>query len=142
MFIFILGRNCCYDNDYIEDVVELVSTDIQSILDYLSLDRMSYSSMTERTIIIKLDGEGGFYEELCINKSMYEHLIKYPSPRLLEYESEYDDMKNKVVKWCKNISKYLDEEKKKKEESQRLKREQDERALYEKLKKKYEVNDK
>ncbi|GFI31396.1 hypothetical protein IMSAGC013_02791 [Lachnospiraceae bacterium] len=138
MFIFVLGRNNYYRDSYMEDIIELVSTDIQNVLDYLSIDRMSYTTMTDYSILVRLDGEKDFYEELCVNKSMYEHLIEYPSSRLLEYESEYDDMKNKVVKWCENIFNRLEEEKKKKEESERLKKEYAERALYEKLKRKYE----
>ena len=138
MFIFVLGRNNYYSDSYMEDIVELISTDIQNVLDYLSIDRMSYTTITDYSILIRLDGEKDFYEELCVNKSMHEHLIEYPSSRLLEYESEYDDMKNKVVKWCENILNGLEEEKKKKEESERLKKEHAERALYEKLKRKYE----
>lgn len=138
MFIFVLGRNNYYSDSCMEDIIELVSTDIQNVLDYLSIDRMSYTTMTDYSILVRLDGEKDFYEELCVNKSMYEHLIEYPSSMLLEYESEYDDMKNKVVKWCENIFNRLEEEKKKKEESERLKKEYAERALYEKLKRKYE----
>lgn len=135
MFIYLFGKND-YDNGYIEDAVEIATTDIQKILDHLSLSRMSYLTMTDYSIIVKIDGEE-YSEELCVSKSMHEKLIKYPSTRLLQYKSEYDDMKNKIMKWCEDISVQIEEERKQKEESERLKREHAERAMYEKLKAKY-----
>lgn len=138
MFIYILGKSTCYNDGYMEDIVELVSADIQNILDYLSLDRISYLTMMDYSILIKLDGEKDFCEELFVNKSMCEKLTDHPSSKLLEYELEYNDMKNKIIKWCKNTSERLEEERKKEEESKRLKTEYAERALYEKLKRKYE----
>lgn len=134
MFIYLFGKNE-YNNGYIEDVVEVVTTDIQKILDRLSLDKMSYSTMTDYSIIIKIDGED-YYEELCVSKTMHERLIEYPPTKLLENESEYADMLNKVTKWCESISTQI-EERKRNEESERLKKERAERAMYEKLKAKY-----
>lgn len=137
MFIYILGKGGYNDSYYdLEDVVEIATTDIQNILNRLSLDKMKYTSMTDYTILIKIDGED-YYEDLCVSKTMHKRLIEYPSAKLLEYEEEYDDMKNKIVKWCENISVQLEEEKKSKEEADRLKKEQKERALYEELKRKY-----
>lgn len=135
MFIYLFGKNE-YDNGYIEDAVEIATTDIQKILDRLSLDKMSYSTMTDYSIVIKIDGED-YYEELCVSKTMHERLIEYPPTKLLEYESEYDDMLNKVTKWCESISAQIEEERKRNEESERLKKEHAERAMYEKLKAKY-----
>lgn len=137
MFIYILG-NCDYKcGDYMEDIVELSSTDIQKILDYLSLDRMSYTTITDYSILVKIDGEKNYYEELRVNESMYKRLIEYPSTKLLEYESEYEDMKNKVAKWCEDFSHKLEEERKHNAEVERLKKERSERAMYEKLRAKY-----
>ena len=73
MFIFVLGRNNYYRDSYMEDIIELVSTDIQNVLDYLSIDRMSYTTMTDYSILVRLDGEKDFYEELCVHKSILLH---------------------------------------------------------------------
>lgn len=135
MFIYLFGKND-YDNGYIEDAVEIATTDIQKILDHLSLSRMSYLTMTDYSIIVKIDGEE-YSEELCVSKSMYEKLIKYPPTRLLQYKSEYEEMKNKIIKWCEDISVQIEEKRKQKEEAERLKKEHAERAMFEKLKAKY-----
>lgn len=136
MFIFILGEESVCES-YLEDCFDVVSTDIQKILDYLSLDKMSYIKMTDYSIIIKIDGEQDYYEELPVYSTMYQKFIDYPPTKLLEYKSEYDDMVEKVTNWCKDISNKLEEERKRNEETKRLKKEHAERALYEKLKKQY-----
>lgn len=135
MFIYLFGKNC-YGSEYMEDSVDIATTDIQKILDRLSLDKMSYLTMTDYSILIKIDGEE-YYEELWVSKSMHSKLIEYPPAKLLEYESEYDDMLKKVTKWCESISIQIEEERKRNEEAERLKKEHAERAMYEKLKRKY-----
>lgn len=136
MLIFVLGESTVYESD-LEDCFDIVSTDIQKIFDYLSLDKMSYMKMTDYSIIIKIDGEDNYYEELPVYKTMFDIFETYPPTKLLEYESEYDDMMKKIHKWCEEITIKIEEERKRNEESERLKKEHAERALYEKLKRKY-----
>lgn len=136
MLIFVLGESSIYEND-LEDCFDIVSTDIQKILDYLSLDRMSYMKMTDYSIIIKIDGEDNYYEYLPVCKTMFDKFVNYPPTRLLEYKSEYDDMMKKIAKWCEEITIKIEKEKKRNEEAERLKKEHAERAMYEKLKRKY-----
>lgn len=139
MFIFCLGINDDSDyTGYLEDRIEMVSTDIQKILDYLSLDKMSYTTITRYSIIIKIDGEADFYDEFTVKKDMHEHLLLYPPKELQEQEVEFADIKCKVTQWCRDISIRLEKERISREEARRVAEELEERALYEKLKEKYE----
>ena len=68
MFIYVLGAYNTMREEELGECFEIVTTDIQKILDYLSLDRMSYERMTDYSIIIKIDGDI-HYSQIFVSKN-------------------------------------------------------------------------
>lgn len=137
MFIYILTKNEYYDYCEADDVIYIASIDIQKILDYLSLDRMSYEKMTECEILIKPDGSED-YETISVDKEINKNLIRYTPKLLLKNKDVLQELIKKTSIWSKNLIEELEEQKRKQEEDKARKQEIRERALYEKLKAKYE----
>ena len=134
--IYILGKECINESDELDDVVTSASTDIKDILDYLSLENMTYFQMLDNTILIREDGSRDYFL-LRVSKNMIDNLEKYPSKILLNNEIEYTEMKRKVSVWCSKISKEMEEQERLEKEMLQKITEERERKMYEKLKKKY-----
>ena len=134
--IYILGKECINESDELDDVVTSASTDIKDILDYLSLENMTYFQMLDNTILIKENGSRDYFL-LRVSKNMIDNLEKYPSKILLNNEIEYTEMKRKVSVWCSKISKEMEEQERLEKEMLQKITEERERKMYEKLKKKY-----
>lgn len=134
--IYILGKHWLGENDELDEIIEIASTDIQDILDYLNLDYMKYYHMTDMTILIKPNAIHNHFV-LRVNKDMIDSLEKYPSPILLDNEDEYEDIKKKVSEWCFKINQTIEIQKRLEKEEQQRKTEERERQMYEKLRAKY-----
>lgn len=134
--IYILGKHWLGENDELDEIIEIASTDIQDILDYLNLDYMKYYRMADMTILIKPNAIHNHFV-LRVNKDMIDFLEKYPSPMLLDNEAEYEDIKKKVSEWCSKINKEIEIQKKLEQEELKAREEAKERRIYEKLKAKY-----
>lgn len=137
LFIYILTKNGCYDYCDAEDVICLASTNIRKILDYLSLDKMPYEEMMEYEILIKPDGSED-YETISVDKEIDKNLIRYAPTLLLKNKDVLQELVITTSVWRKNLIEELEEQRRKQEEDKVRKQEIRERALYEKLKAKYE----
>lgn len=127
-------------DDYMDvpcEAIKVASTDIQDILDYLSLDNIPYLSMTDYEIIIRQNKMTEYYDNFDVTKDMYNGLVKYP-PRLLLQSGEFEEVKNKIKVWCENITIRLEEERKRKDQEELKNEEEKERREYERLKAKFE----
>lgn len=134
MFIYILAKDCDWQED-IDDMVYLATTDIQKILDYLTIERAKY--LGDYVILIKPDGSED-YELFYVNTDLSDSLRKYPPKMLLDNKELLGELIFKTKVWCDNIKFQLEEEKRRKEEEKNRKQEEKDRALYEKLKAKFE----
>lgn len=135
MFIYILAHDCEYKED-LEDMVCVVSTDFQKVLDYLTVDRVTYLSDYE--IFICKDGNIDESGSIYLNTDINNYLRKYPPAILWENKEVLNELISMTDVWCKNIKVQLEEKKCKQEEEKKKKQEDKDRALYEKLKARFE----
>ena len=81
MFIYILAHDCEYKED-LEDMVCVVSTDFQKVLDYLTVDRVTY--LNDYEIFICKDGNIDESGSIYLNTDINNYLRKYPPAILWE----------------------------------------------------------
>ena len=134
MFIYILAKDCEYA-DCIEDTVLITTTNIQKILDYLTVNKMRYTSYE---LLICKDGEIEENHSLCVNTNMSYSLEEYTPAILWENKNVLNELISKIKKWEDEIKKEREEQRRKEEEEKSMKQEEKDRALYEKLKAKFE----
>ena len=135
--IYILGKHWLGEDDELDEVINIASTDIQDILNYLNLEDMQYHEMTDKMIVIKPNNIEDDYT-LSVRKDMIDSLEKYASYFIRENHDEYEDAKQKVSVWCNMINKELEVQRLREEEDKKRREEARERAMYEKLKAKFE----
>ena len=135
MLIYILAYDCEYKED-LEDMICVVSTDFQHVLDYLTVDRVTYLSNYE--IFICKDGNIDESGSIYLNTDINNYLRKYPPAVLLESKKTLNELISMTDIWCENIEVQLEEKKRKQAEEKNRKQEQKDRALYEKLKARFE----
>lgn len=135
MFIYILAHDCEYKED-LEDMICVVSTDFQKVLDYLTVDRVTY--LNDYEIFICKDGNIDESGSIYLNTDINNYLRKYPPAILWENKDVLNELISMTDIWCKSIKAQLEEKKRKQEEEKRKKQEDKDRALYEKLKAKFE----
>ena len=138
MFLYVLvDCNIEADGYFPFENVIMASTNLEKILDKLSLDNLSYSKITQHSILVCVDGK-----EIvsCFDASIktFTNLSNYPRRELIRYEEDYSTMINQIEKWSEKLnndySQFMALEKLNKEKE----KEKQERELYEKLKAKYE----
>ena len=135
MFIYILAHDCEYKED-LEDMICVVSTDFQHVLDYLTVDRVTYLSDYE--IFICKDGNIDESGSIYLNTDINNYLRKYPPAVLWESKETLNELISMTDIWCENIKVQLEEKKRKQAEEKNRKQEEKDRALYEKLKARFE----
>lgn len=134
MFIYILAKDCnCAE--YIEDTILIATTNIQKILDYLTVDKMRYANYE---LLICEDGEQEENHSLYVNTNMSYNLEKYTPAILWTNKNILNELISKIKKWEDEIKKEREEQRRKEEEEKSRKQEEKDRALYEKLKAKFE----
>ena len=130
--IYILGKYYLYDDDKLDEVIKVISNNIQDILDYLNIDNIPYYHMLDYALIIS--NEKSHYEyTIRISENMLQNLEKFPNELFFDDYEEFKDMKNRIANWCSDISdaiKLINEQILEQEEEK-------ERKLYEQLKAKY-----
>lgn len=135
MFIYILAQDCEYKEN-LEDMVCVVSTDFQKILNYLTIDRVTY--LNDYEILICKDGDIDESDSIYLNTDINNYLRKYTPTILLEDKEILNELISMTDVWCTNIKLQLEEKKRKEKEEKDRKQEEKDRALYEKLKAKFE----
>lgn len=135
MLIYILAHDCEYKED-LEDMVCVVSTDFQHVLDYLTVDRVTYLSDYE--IFICKDGNIDESGSIFLNTDINNYLRKYPPAILWENKETLNELISMTDAWCEKIKLQLEEKKRRQAEERNRKQEEKDRALYEKLKAKFE----
>lgn len=135
MFIYILAHDCEYKED-LEDMVCVVSTDFQNVLDYLTVDRAMY--LGDYEIFVCKDGNMDESGSIYLNMNISNYLRKYPPTVLYENKETLNELISMTDIWCKNIKTQLEEKKRRQEEEKKKQQEEKDRALYEKLKAKFE----
>ena len=135
MLIYILAHDCEYRED-LEDMVCVVSTDFQHVLDYLTVDRVNCLSDYEIFICKddNIDGSGSIY----LNTDINNYLRKYPPSILWENKETLNELISMTDAWCEKIKVQLEEKKRRQAEEKNRKQEEKDRALYEKLKARFE----
>ena len=135
MFIYILAHDCEYKED-LEDMVCVVSTDFQKILDYLTVDRARY--LGDYELFVCKDGDIDESGSIYLNTDVSNYLRKYPPTVLAKDKETLDDLVSKTQIWCDNIKFQLEEKRRMEQEEKNKKQEEKDRILYEKLKAKFE----
>ena len=138
--IYILGTDCHYENEDLDEIIVMASTKIDDVLEHL------YTNIEMRrwdfyTILIVPENDDCFATTIIPRTCAYDMITKYPPQFLLEEENieEYRHIKTQLYAWCEAVK---ERQAKEREESNKLKeaiKEKQERELYEKLKAKYGV---
>lgn len=136
--IYILGNRYVSEMSDLEDIVDIVSTNIEDILEWL-YQKVKVEYLSEYTILIKPENNEYDYETIIPDMYVYNSFATY-KPILFnkeENQAEYKHVKNELFHWCNAIK-----TKREKEQEERIKIEEEnkekrERELYEKLKAKY-----
>ena len=134
--IYILGEQYLSEMNGVDEAVEMASTDIQDILDYLTIENFGYYGMTDKMIVFMQSGDTDNYT-LNVSKNMINSLTSYAAYFVKDNHEEYEDVKRKVSAWCEKINKELEERRRQEEEAKRKETEAIERAMWEKLRIKY-----
>ena len=120
----------------LSEVVDMATTDIQNIFNYLSLDNLDLRVIMDKEIVIMPNGRKDKYE-LAISLDMLSR-FDVCAPAFINECDEYEEMRTKISSWCDKINKELQERRLREEEEKRRIKEEKDRAIYEKLKAKYE----
>lgn len=120
----------------LSEVVDMATTDIQNIFNYLSLDNLDLRVIMDKEIVIMPNGRCDRFE-LSVNLDMLSR-FDICAPTFIKECDEYKEMRTKISNWCDKISKELEEKRLREEEEKRRIKEEKDRATYEKLKAKYE----
>ena len=120
----------------LSEVVDMATTDIQNIFNYLSLDNLDLRVIMDKEIVIMPNGHTDRFE-LSISLDMLSR-FDICAPSFIRESDEYDVMREKISSWCDKINKELKEIKMREEEEKRRIKEEKERVQYERLKAKYE----
>lgn len=135
--IYMLGTSYHYENEDLEDIIIMASTNIEDILEHL-YNNISYNCFNDYVILTKENGDLD-YGYINVFTSSYDNFVKYTPYIFLKEENknEFEHVKNQLRIWCDAFT-----EKKKREQEERqlffaTAEEKQERELYEKLKAKY-----
>ena len=135
--IYILGSSFLSEMSELEEVIDIASTNIEDVLEYL-YKNVRTDSLTHYTILIKPENSTSF-EIITPYINTYDGFVKY-TPSLFTVEEnkmEFEHVKHQLFHWCNAIKvkrdKELEEARKLIEEDM----EKRERELYERLKAKY-----
>lgn len=135
--IYILGSRYLSEMSELEDVIDIVSTNIVDILEYL-YKNVKTDYLAHYTIIIKPENSTSF-EIITPYINAYDGFKKY-TPLLFtteENKTEFEYLKNQLFHWCNAIKKKKEKEQEEFQKLSKARIEKEERELYERLKAKY-----
>lgn len=141
---YILNKEVQESYEGLGDCILKISTDIEELLEWINIKIEEkkfhlgeFNTWYYDLTIINEENENDSY-------SLYKHTYKSITnfkPRCFsneKYNEEYLKFEEAIKKWCKDINEKIEKDKKEKEEAQNIKKEEEERKLYERLKSKYE----
>ena len=141
---YILNKEVQESYEGLGDYILKVSTDIEELLEWINIKIEEkkfhlgeFNTWYYDLTIINEENENDSY-------SLYKHTYKSITnfkPRCFsseKYNEEYLKFEEAIKKWCEDINEKIEKDKKEKEEAQNIKKEEEERILYERLKSKYE----
>ena len=120
----------------LSEVIDMATTDIQNIFNYLSLDKLELHIIMDKEIVIMPNGRCDRFE-LSVNLDMLSR-FDICAPTFIKECDEYNEMRTKISNWCDKISKELEERRIREEEEKRRLKEAKDRAAYERLRAKFE----
>jgi hypothetical protein len=118
------------------ETVDMASTNIQTLFDSLSLDKLDLSFIVDKSIVIMPDGSTDKYE-LAFTFNML-HRFDITVPIFIKECDEYNEIRTVISSWDKTIRDKVEEKKRAEELEKQRRKEYRERAAYKRLKAKYE----
>lgn len=134
--IYILGTNCHYENEDLDEIIVMASTNIEDILEHL-YNNVRHNYFSDYSILVKENGNL-LYDKIYIQDA-YRSFVQYTPSMFLEEENidEFEHVKNQLRIWDDAITEKKRKEKEERDRAFAIVKEKQERELYEKLKAKY-----
>lgn len=142
---YILNKEIQESYEGLGDYILKISSNIEELLEWINV------KIEEKKFHLG-EFDLWYYELTIINEenendscSLYKNTYKSISNFKLrcfsneKYNEEYLKFEEAIKKWCEDINEKIEKHRKEKEEVQNMKKEEEERELYERLKLKYEL---
>lgn len=141
---YILNRETLESYEDLGDYILKISTNIEELLEWINIkieEKFFYLRNFDfchyELTIINEENENDSY---FLYKHTYKSITNFKPCCFSneKYDEEYLKFEKAIKKWCEDINEKIEKDKKEKEEAQNIKKEEEERKLYERLKSKYE----